>query len=494
MMSADFSPRMKVLTDDQIQSIIDDSLGILEEIGIAVEHSAAIDLLAGAGAKVDRSRARVFLPRDLCRRSLASVPPRFHLYDREGGGELVVGGDATHFDPGSAALTLYDAETQRIRDPSTVDLVEFAVLTGLIDAYSCQSTAVIPSDVPESLSDRFRLLAALVYCRKPVITGTFTRDGFDVMHAMLCAVRGGKDALAERPLAVFDCCPTAPLSWSLLTCDALISCARNRVPAEIVSMPLTGATSPVTLAGAIIQHTAETLSGVVIHQLAGEGSPLVYGGAPSCFDMRKATTPMGSVETMLIDASYAQVGRALGLPIHAYMGLSDAKLIDYQAGFETAMGVVIAALSGVNIVSGPGMLNFVGTQSLEKLLLDGEICAMAQRLRRGVDFGDSSEAVRVLRDHANDKAFLTDTHTRRRFREEVYYPSEVVDRGPESEWEAAGRPDAARRARQKARRLLDEAVIDAPEPGLIDELESIAREDARAHGVDHLPNWRFLLP
>jgi trimethylamine--corrinoid protein Co-methyltransferase len=353
---------------------------------------------------------------------------------------------------------------------------------------------LIPSDVPENLADRFRLLIALVYGTKPVITGTFTREAFTTMHELLCAVRGGREALRDRPLAVFDCCPTAPLVWSDLTCDALVSCARTGVPVETVSMPLTGATSPVTLAGAIVQHTAESLSGLVIHQAAGSGSPFIYGGAPSCFDMRKATTPMGSVETMMIDASYAQVGRYLGLPTHAYMGLSDAKLPDYQAGLETAFGVVMAALAGVNIVSGPGMLNFVGTQSLEKLFLDGEICAMAARLLEGVSFREPPEALDVIRNHTADKSFLTDDHTRKYFRQEAHFPCEAIDRGSQGEWEAAGRPDAVQRAHVAVRAILDGPDVNAPDTALVDELESIIMADARGMGVDKLPDWRSGLP
>jgi trimethylamine--corrinoid protein Co-methyltransferase len=203
---------------------------------------------------------------------------------------------------------------------------------------------------------------------------------------------------------------------------------------------------------------------------------------------------MGSVETMMIDASYAQVGRFLGLPTHAYMGLSDAKLPDYQAGLETAFGVVMAALAGVNIVSGPGMLNFVGTQSLEKLLLDGEICAMAARLLDGVSFRGSPEALDILRAHAIDKSFLTAEHTRKHFREEAYFPSDVIDRGSQGEWEAADRPDAMRRAHDAVRSILTSPTVNAPDDALIDELESIVLADAREMGVDSLPDWRVLLP
>jgi trimethylamine--corrinoid protein Co-methyltransferase len=101
---------------------------------------------------------------------------------------------------------------------------------------------------------------------------------------------------------------------------------------------LTGATSPVTIAGTLVQHVAENLSGLTICQVAAKGAPVIFGGSPASFDMRKGTTPMGAVETMMIDLAYAQIGKFLKLPTHAYMGLSDAKVNDAQAGFETAWG------------------------------------------------------------------------------------------------------------------------------------------------------------
>ncbi len=493
-MNNEFRPQFSVLSENSIESVITESYDILEEIGVYVEHPQAVEMLSGAGARVADDGIRVFISRDLCQTALSTIPGVFNLFDRNGNRAIEVGGTNTIFDPGSSALTLYDYQTGEIRQASTKDVVNFSALTARLDAYDCQSTGLIPSDVPEELGDRFRLLISLAYNPKAVITGTFARDGFDPMYALLCVVRGGSDELRNKPLAIFDCCPTAPLSWSELTCDALISCARTGVPAEIISMPLTGATSPVTLAGAIVQHTAETLSGLVIHQLAGQGSPVVYGGAPAFFDMRKATTPMGSVETMLIDAGYCAIGKSLGLPVHAYMGLSDAKSVDFQAGFETAMGICMASLAGVNVVSGPGMLNFVGTQSLEKLVLDAEICEMGKRLIRGVEFHESTEAIDILREHAVDKSFLTAPHTRQYFRNEAYYSTDIVDRGSEGEWEAAGRPDATERAHARVRELLDPDGITPPEPSVLEEMGAIISDDARSHGFDSLPDWKCSLP
>ncbi len=257
-------------------------------------------------------------------------------------------------------------------------------------------------------------------------------------------------------------------------------------------MPLAGATAPATLAGSLVQHTAENLSGIVIHQLAGPGAPIVYGGAPSLFDMRRGTTPLGAVETMMIAAAYAEIGAHLGLPVHAYMGLSDAKSPDFQAGLETAMGMTLAVLAGVNVVSGSGMLNFVGTQSLEKLVLDNEICAMARRLIDGVRFQEPTAGIDVLRDLAVSKEFLTSLHTKRFFRQEAYYPSDVIDRRTQGDWEQAGSPVASDRAHQSVARLLGEAPASLLANETVAELESIMLADAASQGIDtaSLPDWR----
>ncbi len=146
------------------------------------------------------------------------------------------------------------------------------------------------------------------------------------MIDMLAIFAGGRDKLREQPRAIFDVCPSPPLIWSNFGASQLITLARAGVPAEIVSMPLAGAAAPVTLLGAVTQHAAECLSGITIHQLAQAGSPIVWGGAPSTFDMRKGGTPFGSVETGMINSSYAQVGKSLGLPTHAYLGATESKV------------------------------------------------------------------------------------------------------------------------------------------------------------------------
>lgn len=474
-MTAAPRPSLSLLAPDEPERIVGEACRVLETAGVLVENEEGRALLTAAGAAGSDGRHRI--PERLVREALATVPRRVVLYDTRGEPACDLGDDRVHFDPGSAAIHVLDPERGR-RRASTDDVIRLARLVDRLPHYAAQSTALVPSDVPVEMGDRYRLYLALVHGRKPVVTGTFRKDGFAPMRALLECVRGGSEALAQRPLAVFDCCSSPPLKWSDLTGQALLDCARARIPAELVAMPLTGATAPVTLREAIVQHAAESLSGIVLHQLASPGAPIVYGGAPSAFDMRHGTTPMGAVETMMIGVGYAQVGKHLGLPTHGYLGLSDAKRADYQAGHESGVGAVLAALAGINMVSGAGALDFILTQSLEKLILDHEACGMALRLTRGITRRDVDLA-ELFADLVRRGEFLSHPHTRRHWREELSLPSAVIDRATYGDWEAAGARSAEERAREELKRLLardaEPAIPDATRTALWEVIASDGR-------------------
>lgn len=480
-------PRVAWFSEEAKEKIVEEAVGILERIGVFVENEEALALLDGGGARVDRGKGRVFIPPSMVEKALETAPGRILVHDRAGEVAMDLGGDRIHFNPGSTALRIYDYAAGKARPAVTDDLANLATIVDALPNYAAQSTAVISSDVPGEIADCYRLFVALQRSAKPVVTGTFKVQSFAVMHEMLGAVAGGPDRLREKPTAIFDCCPSPPLKWSDLTAQALVECARTGLPAELVSMPLTGATAPVTLAGAVTQHCAENLSGIVIHQLAGPGSPIVYGGSPACFDMRTGTTPMGAVETMMIDGAYVEIGKRLGLPTHAYMALSDSKQVDYQAGMETAMGAAIAALSGVNNVSGPGMLDFESCQSLEKLVLDHEICGMALRLASGIALRDDPIAEPTILEGLEGEEFLTLPHTALWFREEAYMPDAVIDRSPLEEWRRKGGKDAARRAAEKVEKLLRTHTPEPLDEPVLAHLQDLMGAEAKRCGMDRLP-------
>ena len=309
------------------------------------------------------------------------------------------------------------------------------------------------------------------------------------MYDMLVAVRGSEKNLADKPLAIFDACPSPPLKWSNLTTQSLIDSARAGVPSELISMGMTGATSPVTIAGTLVQHVAENLCGLVICQLAKKGAPVIFGGSPSSFDMRKGTTPMGAIETMMIDSAYSQLAKHLNLPSHAYMGLSDSKLNDSQSGFESGMGAALAALSGINVISGPGMLNFESCQSLEKLVIDNEICQMAYRLIEGISQREDPIAISLFEDFSAENQFLSMPHTRKWYRKEHTFPA-VIDRDTYDAWVSLGKKSMADRASEEVEKLLQENPPAFLEGDAGQELRKIMLADAKNNGVSSLPEIR----
>lgn len=475
-------PELRILSDTGVKTIVDEALGILSEAGVAIEHDEARELLVSNGCTVVKDRVR--FPGQVVDRALKTVPPEFYLFDREGETGFLIGGDGVLFNPGSSALTVLDSETLLQREPAVRDLIRFARLTDRLNHIAAQSTALVPADVPRKIQDRYRLYICLCCAVKPVITGTFTLDGFRTMRDMLVMVRGSREALKKKPLAVFDCCPSSPLRWSRLACQTLMDCARNWIPAEVVSMPLTGLTAPVTLTGSLVQLTAENISGVVIHQLTRPGAPVLFGGSPSAVDMRKGTTPMGAMETMMIDAALARIGRHFKLPVHAYMALSDSKILDAQAGLETGMGAVMAALAGIHVVSGPGMMCYQTCQSPEKLVLDNEICGMTQRLIRGIESRSRPLAPDLTGDLKDGELFAASPQTLRWLRDEIIIPGPVIDRDTYAAWKEKGGGTLWERAKDEVNRLLQDS------PRLIDtSLRTQMKERLQADmGKEKLPD------
>ncbi len=482
-------PKLEFLSKAFIQKIVEEAFEILEKQGVFVENNQALKLLKDAGMKADETTQRVHLTSRLIEDCLSSTPSIVRLYDRAGEKEFIVGGDHVHFDPGSAAITILDHKTQEERKAESEDLVKFYRLTDCLEHIDFQSTGIVSSDVPDLISDSYRLFLGLQFSAKPVVTGTFRVEGFKPMYDMLAAVRGSEKELAEKPLAIFDACPSPPLKWSNLTTQSLIDCARAGIPSEMISMGLTGATSPVTIAGTLVQHVAENLSGLVICQLAKKGAPVIFGGSPSSFDMRKGTTPMGAIETMMIDSAYTQIGKFFNLPTHAYMGLSDSKINDSQAGLETGIGAVLAALSGVNVVSGPGMMNFESCQSLEKLVVDNEICGMAYRLIEGISQRDDPIAKNLFAGFTAETQFLSMPHTRQWYRQEHTFPK-IIDRDTYDYWVSLGRKSTADRASDEVERLLKENPPILLEDDIIQELQKIMLADARDNGISTLPELK----
>jgi trimethylamine--corrinoid protein Co-methyltransferase len=479
-------PTLKLLEDDLRARIIAEARDLLCNIGVEIHNDDVLGLLGDHGAEVDLAAQHARYTEALIDTALSSVPSGFKLYDVCGNQTNDFSGDNVHFTPGSAAINILDQGT--MRKPHTGDYIRYAKVVSGLKHIQAQSTAFIPADVPEDISDSYRLFLSLLYCEKPVVTGAFTIEAFHIMRDLQLAVRGSSDELEAKPLTVFSCCPTSPIKWSDVTSQNVVDCGRAGIPVEFVSMPLSGFMAPVTLVGSLIQHTAETLSGVVISQLASPGAPVLYGGSPAIFDIRYETTPMGAVETQMIDCAYSEIGKHLGMPTQAYISLSDAKQLDAQAGFETSMGATLAALSGINSISGPGMLDFESCQSLEKLVLDNEICGMTQRLVSGIEPREDFPSRPIFEELLRDKHLLIADHTRRHLRDEISFPGPVVNRANRSRWLDDGGLSLGQRAAAEVERLIASYTPPALPEDVATELDRLMTAEARRHGMEKLPD------
>ncbi|MHA1301948.1 MAG: trimethylamine methyltransferase family protein [Candidatus Helarchaeota archaeon] len=447
-------PRFQLLNNFEIEEIYDNALKLLEKVGVYFENGAVLNLFKENGCRIDSEKKIAYIYPSLIEDTLKSAPSRVDLYNREGKKIISLSKNNTIFNPGSAAINILDGKTQEIRKPLTQDFVNFIKVTDSLKYIEAQSTALVVNDVPDSVVDRYRLYLILKNSVKPIITGAFTIEGIPIMKQMLDVVTDNQ--IEEKPMAIFDCCPSPPLKWSALTSQNLIDCAKYKLPIELVSMPLAGATAPVTLAGVLATVTAENISGVVLSQIVNEGAPIIWGGSSTCMDMRYGTTPMGAVEAFMIDCGYVEIGKYLDIPTHAYLGLSDSKRTDYQAGFESGIGIILGALMGINVISGPGMLDFESCQSIDKLILDNEICGMAKKLCGGISVSKETIPLELFEEIGHHETYLFANHTLKWHRKELFIPSLIIDRENRISWKSKGKTTILKRTQESIDKILRE--------------------------------------
>jgi trimethylamine--corrinoid protein Co-methyltransferase len=218
--------------------------------------------------------------------------------------------------------------------------------------------------------------------------------------------------------------------------------------------------------------------------------PFLYGGSPAIFDIRYETTPMGAMETMMIDCAYNEIGKFLGFPTQAYIALSDSKQLDAQAGLETGIGATLAALAGINNISGPGMLDFENCQSLEKLVLDNEICGMTTRLLQGIEPREDFPALPIFQELLTEQHLLISDHTRKYLKSELTFPSSVIERANRGRWEKEGRITLGARANREVIKHLKNYKPSALSDAVKQDMIKLMKAEALRHGQDKLPEFR----
>jgi trimethylamine--corrinoid protein Co-methyltransferase len=485
--SFDTQPKVRYLSESDLSLVHEGALRVLEESGVLFEGADALRILGEAGCDVDRDARIVRIPKAIAEDAIKKIPGSFELWNREGTASMTVGGDHHYFDPGSSGLNFLESDGVTTRPAVTEDMVKLYRLADALPNYRLQSTAISVSDVPEDIVDCYRVWLLLKNSVKPFVSGAYDGPGAQRIADLLITVRGSGEALKEKPLAILDVCSQPPLKWGETSCSNLIDLARLGIPIETISVPMPGAASPATLAGSLVVHLAESISGIVLAQTVNPGAPMVMGGAPMTFDMRHSTTSLNAAETSIISVAYTQLARYYGIPSHNYACLADPKVVDMQAGLESGISAVMAVLGGVNVISGPGMIDFVNTFSLEKLVIDHEIIAMAERLYRGMEITDETLALDLICEMGSSGDYLKTKHTRKFYRAETYTPPAVIDKKNRASWESEGSTTAFDRAKTAVENTL---ATHTPKP-LPKETET-ALDKAMAkiikdHGAKNLP-------
>ncbi len=479
-------PNLRYLDDNLIEKIIFEARELLIKLGISIHNKEILALLGDFGADVDLGKKHVKFTNEIIDKALSTIPSSFKLYDVSGNLTHDFSDYNVHFTPGSAAIRFVDLETHEIRKPNIQDYINYTKVTSMCKNIDAQSTALVPSDVPNEISDSYRLYLSLLYGEKPVVTGTFSIEAFEIMKDMLLTVRNGEKELKEKPLSIFSCCTTSPLKWSEVSSQNVLDCARHGIPIELISMPLSGFIAPVSLVGSLIQHTAEILSGIVFSQLYRPKTPTLYGGSAAIFDVRYETTPMGAVESQMIACAYNEIGKYLKIPTQAYIALSDAKELDAQAGLETSMGATLAGLSGINNISGPGMMDFESCISLEKLILDNEICGMTQHMLKGIQPKEDIPSLPLFQELLKEKHLLISKHTRKYLKKEHYFPGKVINRSNYSRWKEEGEKTLLERAGIELKDMLKKYEPSRLPDEIKLELTNLMEIEARKFGMNKI--------
>lgn len=478
--SAFLSPHLRFFGDDQLDQIHFATLEILERVGVQVDEPEALELLATGGAFVEGNRARI--PSWMVEDAVRTAPSRVALANRDGKRTLFLEKNQPYFGPGSDLPYTIDIYTGRRRHTLKSDVENAAKVADALPNIDFMMSLGIATDVPAAVSDLHQFEAMVTYTKKPVIFTAHHRQGLLDILEMAAVVAGSMTALRQNPFVVCYAEPISPLHHSPEGTQKLLTCAERGIPVVYTPGLMAGATGPVTLAGAVATANAELLSGLVIHQLKKKGAPFIYGGVATIMDMKTTLLPYGSPEWHMNSVVLTQLSRKYGLPVFSTGGCTDSCALDGQAAIEMTYSLLLAGLSGANLIHDVGYLEAGLTQSLTALVMCDEIIDLVRRIIRSYEINPETLAVDVVEEVGPSGHFVTHEHTNRYFRQELWMPR-LFDRRRWAEWSANGSKTLEDRAAEVARQILERSQEQALGGAVAAEMKTIIAAAERRSAV-----------
>jgi len=463
------------LDDDDIETIHDASLRILERDGIAVAHDGLRDRLAEAGASVDGDV--VTFDRELVADALASAPDSFTLHARNPDNDIVVGGDDPVVVPAYGASNVLTVDGER-RTSKLADYERLMKLVQQADVVGCTGYSVCEVNDCESEQKPYEMTSrSLLYTDKPIMGDVF---GEERARASLdLAGIANRDRDLSKPYVAGQITPVSPRRLSRHMSGGLLRYAEAGQPLVFASVVMAGATGPATLAGSFALANAEVLFGITAAQLIRPGVPVIYGVPASNFDMHSTALASGSPEAALATAFTGQMADFYDLPSRAGGSLTDSKAVDEQCGAEASLQLATTMAADIDfVVHAVGMLEAYAAVSPVKFVLDCERVRTLTRLQDGYEVTDETLALDLISSVDPGGDYLSERHTLEHARDQHFVP-ELADRGAHDEWERGGSQSARDRGRERVRDLLDAYE----RPPIDDGVEA----DIEAYVAEHCP-------
>ncbi|TAL07363.1 MAG: methyltransferase [Chloroflexota bacterium] len=466
---------VEILSADQIEMIHGASLRILAEVGMEVLGDRAIDILARAGANIERSSRRVRLEPGMVEATIASAPGEFRVHARNPARHVDIGGRSLVFTSVGGPAFVTDLDRGR-RPGNVADFVDYVRLIGALDIVHMEAGGPLePTDlpVPTRHLEMYRILATNL--DKTWQCLGFGRVPVDDALEVVALARGvDRDVLVREPSLMTIINSNSPLRLDGPMSEGLIEMAIHGQPIVATPFTLAGAMSPATIAGALAQQNAEALFMVVLTQLARVGAPVVYGGFTSNVDMRTGSPAFGTPEYVKAAFATGQLARRYGLPFRS-SNVTGSNVVDAQAAYESEMAVWGAVMGGVNLLyQGAGWLEGGLTASYEKLILDAEILQMMSEVLQPLVIDESEIGLEAIADVGPGGHFFGTAHTLERFEHAFYRPILSDWRNFET-WQDDGSRTAAVRANGIWKQLLAECEPPAMDPPIAEAIDAFVR-------------------